>query len=55
MTPVYRTVSALGPDHAKEFTVEVLLGDEVAGRGTGRTKQRAEQDAARDALARLGR
>lgn len=52
LTPVYRTVGAVGPDHAREFTVEVSLGDETAGRGVGRTRRAAEQDAARDALSR---
>ncbi len=49
-TPVYRVVSADGPDHAKRFAVEVLVGSRVAGRGVGSSKQAAEQDAARCAL-----
>lgn len=52
LTPAYRTVAAVGPDHAKEFTVEVSLGDVVVGRGVGRTKQAAAQVAAHDALGR---
>lgn len=50
LTPVYRTVAERGPDHAKEFTVEVLIGNRVFGRGTGRNKQSAAQQAAREAL-----
>lgn len=50
VTPVYRTVSERGPDHAKEFTVEALLGGEIYGRGVGRSKQAAEQSAAKEAL-----
>lgn len=50
LTPVYRIASAVGPDHAKLFTVEVLLGDNIAGSGSGRSKQSAAQAAARDAL-----
>lgn len=50
VTPVYRIASEVGPDHAKLFTVEVLLGENVAGSGTGRSKQSAAQAAARDAL-----
>ena len=50
VTPAYRTVSERGPDHAKEFTVEVLLGGEIYGRGLGRSKQAAEQSAAKEAL-----
>ena len=50
ITPTYRLVSQEGPSHNREFTVEVLLGEEVAGRGQGRNKQAAEQAAAHDAL-----
>jgi ribonuclease-3 len=35
-----------GPDHAKTFTAAVVLGGEVHGTGTGRTKKAAEQEAA---------
>ncbi len=49
-TPVYRTVSESGPDHAKEFVVEVAVGERVLGVGRGHNKQAAEQAAARDAL-----
>lgn len=52
-TPSYRLISQEGPSHNREFTVEVLLGEQVAGRGQGRNKQAAEQEAARAAL--LGR
>ncbi len=50
VTPIYRTTKEAGPDHAKEFTVEVLIDDCVIGRGHGRSKHKAEVDAARDAL-----
>jgi ribonuclease-3 len=53
LTPRYRTIAEEGPDHAKHFTVEVRLGEEVVGRGTGLSKQAAAQAAARDALDRL--
>jgi ribonuclease-3 len=46
VTPRYRIVAERGPDHAKTFLAEVLLGDHVAGHGTGRSKQAAEQAAA---------
>jgi ribonuclease-3 len=49
-SPVYRVSEESGPDHAKRFTVEVLIDGEVAGRGTGRSKKAAELDAARKAL-----
>ncbi len=51
--PVYRTVGSEGPDHDKDFTVEVLVGDEGMGRGKGRSKRIAQQEAARRALERL--
>lgn len=53
LTPQYRTVSMSGPDHEREFTVEVLIGDRVVGSGVGRSKQAASQSAAQDALRRL--
>jgi ribonuclease-3 len=54
ITPSYRLVSQEGPSHKREFTVEALLGDEVAGKGQGRNKQAAEQEAARAALLSRG-
>ncbi|NDJ77592.1 MAG: ribonuclease III [Chloroflexi bacterium] len=50
ITPSYRTVRSQGPDHAKEFTVEVLIGQRVCGEGVGHSKQTAAQFAARNAL-----
>lgn len=54
ITPSYRLVSQEGPSHKREFTVEVLLGNEVVGKGQGRNKQTAEQEAARAALSSKG-
>jgi dsRNA-specific ribonuclease len=53
VTPVYRLIETRGPDHAREFTVEAVLGDSVYGIGRGRNKQSAEQEAARAAIGRL--
>ena len=39
-----------GPDHQKVFVMQALLGEQVIGQGTGRTKKAAEQAAAYDAL-----
>jgi ribonuclease-3 len=50
ITPRYQVVYTSGPDHAKEFTVQVLVGDEMWGVGNGRSKQRAAQAAAHAAL-----
>ncbi|MBZ0275618.1 MAG: ribonuclease III [Anaerolineae bacterium] len=55
LTPIYETVDSFGPDHAKEFVVEVIIGEQSVGRGTGRSKQAAAQAAAQDALERLER
>jgi len=52
-TPRYAAVAERGPDHAKEFTVEVTIGGKVYGRGTGASKQQAAQAAAQAAMARL--
>ncbi len=53
LTPRYRTVEEVGPDHAKEFTVQVVIGDRAFGQGTGRSKQLAAQAAAEEALAHV--
>ncbi len=52
--PVYRIRSAMGPDHSKQFMVEVMVGRKVLGEGRGRNKKEAEQAAARDALEQVG-
>lgn len=52
--PAYRLVEAAGPDHDKTFWVEVVVGGEVLGRGSGKSKQAAEKDAARHALEKRG-
>ena len=49
----YRLVGESGPDHDKVFTAQVLLNDQVVGEGTGSSKKRAEQDAARVAMEKL--
>ena len=54
ITPSYRLVGQEGPSHNREFTVEVLLGEQVVGRGQGRNKQSAEQEAAHNALENRG-
>ena len=49
-TMVYRLTGESGPDHDKQFCVELTLNGEVVGTGIGTSKKRAEQDAARAAL-----
>ena len=50
VTPKYETVESFGPDHAREFIVEVRVGNQLAARGQGHSKQEAAQRAASAAL-----
>ena len=52
--PLFAVVRSEGPDHKKEFEVEVSLGGAAVGRGRGATKKEAEQNAAREALEHEG-
>jgi ribonuclease-3 len=52
-TPVYRLVEAVGPDHDKQFTAEILVNGESLGRGMGGSKKAAESQAARAAWEKL--
>ena len=54
ITPVYKTVRESGPDHDKHFVVNVYIGNELYGEGEGKSKQDAEQEAARKALETKG-
>ena len=49
VSPVYKVVSQEGPDHEKIFEVAVFVNDLETGRGKGRSKQEAEQQAAKKA------
>jgi ribonuclease III len=51
--PKYRVVHATGPDHEKEFVVEVKVNNISRGRGSGKSKQQAQQEAAIKALEQL--
>jgi len=51
ITPAYKLVKETGPDHGKVFTVGVFLDDELIASGDGKSKQDAEQEAAKRALA----
>ena len=48
----YKVVDEQGPAHNREFTVEVMIDGIVYGRGTSHSKKSAEQEAAKDALAK---
>jgi ribonuclease-3 len=54
VTPSYQVLSQLGPDHDKLFKVGVYLGEAEIAQGEGSSKQRAEVEAAKAALERLG-
>ena len=51
-TPVYKVLSEEGPDHDKVFTLGVFVGEKMMGRGVGPSKQMAQQQAARAAIAK---
>lgn len=52
-TPTYLLAAEHGPDHDKSFVVEVVFQDEILGRGVGKSKKEAAQNAAREALSFL--
>lgn len=52
-SPIYEIVEENGPDHARTYTVQVRIGDKVLGKGTGKSKQDAEKQSAREALKTL--
>ena len=54
ITPQYKVLQEVGPDHDKVFTVGVFLDEEQISQGSGKSKQHAEQDAARNALEKMG-
>lgn len=49
-SPVYKVLKEEGPAHAKIFTVGVFVKDSLFGEGTGKSKQEAEENAAKAAL-----
>lgn len=53
LTPTYHLMGSSGPDHAKIFSVEVRVRDQVIARSEGPSKKEAEQNAAREALNQL--
>jgi ribonuclease-3 len=52
-SPIYKVLNEEGPAHAKTFTIGVFIGDRKVGEGTGHSKQKAEEKAARQALTLL--
>lgn len=49
-SPLYKVIQETGPAHAKIFTVGVYVKDNLLGQGEGRSKQEAEENAAKEAL-----
>lgn len=49
-TPQYRVLEEVGPDHDKIFTLGVYVGSKLMGKGSGHSKQIAQQQAAQNAL-----
>ncbi len=50
VTPSYKVLHEVGPDHDKHFTIGIFFGDECIAEGKGKSKQEAEQVAAHKAL-----
>jgi len=53
LPPVYHVIEATGPDHDKQFAVEVLMEDNILGSGTGKSKKAAEMEAAHSSCQKL--
>jgi len=54
VTPTYEVLKEWGPDHAKNFEIGVYLEKELVAKGSGPSKQQAQQQAAEKALAKKG-
>jgi ribonuclease-3 len=52
-TPTYTTIDSYGPDHAKQFTIAAMIMGKQISQATGPSKQKAESEAAKLALAKL--
>ncbi len=55
ISPTYRVTKSEGPDHAKTFWIDAIVGEKILGSGEGKSKQEAEQRAASNALEKMGR
>jgi ribonuclease-3 len=52
-TPEYKLVRAFGPDHKKEFEIEIYIDSKIYGKAIGKSKKEAQQKVAKIALAKL--
>lgn len=50
ITPTYKVVEESGPDHDKIFKMGLYIGDELISYGTGKNKQKAQEDAAKNGI-----
>ncbi len=50
VTPRYETLEETGPDHDKNFTIGIFFGNDLIAKGTGKSKQEAEQSSAKAAI-----
>lgn len=53
VTPMYKVLSEIGPDHEKEFLIGVYAENELLAKGAGSSKQEAERNAAQNALDKI--
>ena len=53
ISPTYKLISSWGPDHARQFKIGVYMDTKLLGKGEGKNKQTAAQNAAQDALGKL--
>ncbi|MBT3393106.1 MAG: ribonuclease III [Elusimicrobiaceae bacterium] len=51
--PRYEVITTVGPEHDKVFTIEVYIDDKLLGKGKGKNKKSAQQNAAKNALSNL--
>lgn len=54
-SPIYNVMREVGPSHAKLFTVAVFVKEKILGAGIGKSKQEAEENAAKEALEKIGK
>ena len=54
ITPTYKVLKEEGPDHAKKFTVSVMIGNQEIATGEGMSKQEAQVNAAKAGLEAKG-
>lgn len=54
VTPYYEVLEETGPDHDKKFTMGLFIGEELIAKGSGSSKQKAEEEAAKNALKKKG-